>query len=217
MQEYTLKTKFAALDVPQAIEYLMDFGKIIEKAFEYRGSRPRLLGNLLVLERYCNTVQLGGAPEGFCSEHFAEYFADSCPDPYEWIAVEWSCDLLMQLVSIEGGRVDYENFEECGKLDLYWVPYVIEIIQVGVCGWLASAIVASNREADSEKSMTQVYNSLSREIVMYVQKDLKTALWAAPMEYEALRKEYGQYTLIPEQYAGVLKNDRRKKKRRRKK
>ena len=52
---------------------------------------------------------------------------------------------------------------------------------------------------------------------MYVQKDLKTALWAAPMEYEALRKEYGQYTLIPEQYAGVLKNDQRKKKRRRKK
>lgn len=33
MQEYTLKTKFAALEVPQAIEYLMDFGKIIEKAF----------------------------------------------------------------------------------------------------------------------------------------------------------------------------------------
>ncbi len=52
---------------------------------------------------------------------------------------------------------------------------------------------------------------------MYVQKDLKTALWAAPMEYEALREEYGQYTLIPEQYAGVLKNDQRKKKRRRKK
>ncbi len=39
--------------------------------------------------------------------------------------------------------------------------------------------------------MTQVYNSLSREIVMYVQKDLQTALLAAPMEYEALRKEYG--------------------------
>ena len=49
MQEYTLKTKFAALEVPQAIEYLMDFGKIIEKAFEYRDSRPRLLGNLLCL------------------------------------------------------------------------------------------------------------------------------------------------------------------------
>ena len=255
MQEYTLKTKFAALKVPQANEYLMDFGKIIEKAFEYRDSRPRLLGNLLVLECYCNTVQrglegletqlfvclryaqgllwdyLGGrvtaadfqdfandyyawfsekgvehndAPKGFCSEHFAEYFADSCPDPYEWVAVEWSCDLLMQLVSIEGGRVDYENFEECGKLDLDWVPYMLEIILETVCERLASAIVASNRKVDSEKSMIQVHNSLAQKIVKYVQNDLQMALLAAPAEYEVLRKEYAQYTIIPEQYAAWM-------------
>ena len=241
MQEYTLKTKFAALEVPQAIEYLMDFGKIIEKAFEYRDSRPRLLGNLLVLECYCNTVQRGlegletqlfvclryaqgllwdylgrrvtaadfqdfandyyawfsekgvehnDAPKGFCSEHFAEYFADSCPDPYEWVAVEWSCDLLMQLVSIEGGRVDYENFEECGKLDLDWVPYMLEIILETVCERLASAIVASNRKVDSEKSMIQVHNSLAQKIVKYVQNDLQMALLAAPAEYEALRNYF---------------------------
>ena len=240
------------MEVPQAIEYLMDFGKIIEKAFEYRDSRPRLLGNLLVLERYCNTVQrglegyetqlsvclryaqgllwdyLGGRVtaadfQDFANDYFAwllehcvgpsidlyeslyaEYFTDSCPDPLEWIAAEWSCDLLMKLVSIEGGRVDYENFEECGKLDLDWVPYVLEIIQVGVCGWLASAIVASNREADSEKSMTQVHNSLAQKIVKYVQNDLQMALLAAPAEYEVLRKEYAQYTIIPEQYAAWM-------------
>ena len=241
MQEYTLKTKFAALKVPQANEYLMDFGKIIEKAFEYRDSRPRLLGNLLVLECYCNTVQRGlegletqlfvclryaqgllwdylgrrvtaadfqdfandyyawfsekgvehnDAPKGFCSEHFAEYFADSCPDPYEWIAVEWSCDLLMKLVSIEGGRVDYENFEECGKLDLDWVPYMLEIILETVCERLASAIVASNRKVDSEKSMIQVHNSLAQKIVKYVQNELQMALLAAPAEYEALRNYF---------------------------
>lgn len=33
---------------------------------------------------------------------------------------------------------------------------------------------------------------------MYVQNDLQTALLAAPAEYEALRKEYGQYTIISE-------------------
>ena len=37
----------------------MDFGQIIEKAFEHSDSRVRLLGNLLVLERYCNTVRQG--------------------------------------------------------------------------------------------------------------------------------------------------------------
>ena len=252
IQEYTLKTKFAALEVPQAIEYLMDFGKIIEKAFEYRDSRPRLLGNLLVLERYCNTVQrglegyetqlsvclryaqgllwdyLGGRVtaadfQDFANDYFAwllehcvgpsidlyeslyaEYFTDSCPDPLEWIAAEWSCDLLMKLVSIEGGRVDYENFEECGKLDLDWVPYMLEIILETVCERLASAIVASNRKVDSEKSMIQVHNSLAQKIVKYVQNDLQMALLAAPAEYEVLRKEYAQYTIIPEQYAAWM-------------
>ncbi len=44
MEEYTLKTNFAALEDAQANEYLMDFGQIIEKAFEHSDSRPRLLG-----------------------------------------------------------------------------------------------------------------------------------------------------------------------------
>lgn len=100
--------------------------------------------------------------------------------------------------------MDYENFEECGKLDLDWVPYVLEIILVAVCERLASAIVASNRGVDLEKSMTQVHNSLAWEIVMYVQNDLQTALLAAPAEYEVLRKEYAQYTIIPEQYAAWM-------------
>ena len=59
MEEYTLKTNFAALVVPYANEYLIDFRNIVEKAFAHSDSRPRLLGNLLVLERYCNTVQQG--------------------------------------------------------------------------------------------------------------------------------------------------------------
>ena len=53
--------------------------------------------------------------------------------------------------------------------------------------------------------MTQVRKtSLFQEIVMHVQNDLQTALLAAPAEYEALRKEYGQYTIIPEQYAARM-------------
>ncbi len=40
---------------------------------------------------------------------------------------------------------------------------------------------------------------------MHVQIDLQTALLAASAEYEALRKEYGQYTIIPEQYAAWMR------------
>ena len=251
MEEYTLKTNFAVLVVPYANEYLIDFRNIVEKAFAHSDSRPRLLGNLLVLERYCNTVQqgltadkaqlcvclryaqgllwdyLGGrvaaadfqdfandyyawllehnvGPEGFCSEHFAEYFADSCPDAYEWFAVEWSCGLLMQLVSIEGGRVDHEDFEECEKLDFYGPLCMLDMME-DVCIGLTDTPVVSNRGTDLEKAMTQVRKtSLFQEIVMHVQNDLQTALLAAPTEYEALRKEYGQYTIIQEQYAARM-------------
>ena len=52
--------------------------------------------------------------------------------------------------------------------------------------------------------MTQVRISLVQEIVMHVQNDLQTAFLAAPTEYEALWKEYGQYTIIPEQYAARM-------------
>ena len=251
MAEYTLKTNFTALVEPYANEYLIDFRNIVEKAFVHSDSRPRLLGNLLVLERYCNTVQqgltadkaqlcvclryaqgllwdyLGGrvaaadfqdfandyyawllehnvGPEGFCSEHFAEYFADSCPDAYEWFAVEWSSGLLMQLVSIEGGRVDHEDFEECEKLDFYGPLCMLDMME-DVCIGLTDTPVVSNRGTDLEKAMTQVRKtSLFQEIVMHVQNDLQTALLAAPAEYEALRKEYAQYTIIPEQYAAWM-------------
>ena len=254
MEEYTLKTNFAALEDAQANEYLMDFGQIIEKAFEHSDSRMRLLGNLLVLKRYCNTVRQGLAGQGheaklsvclryaqgllwdylggriaaadfqdFANDYFAwllehcvgpsidlyeslyaEYFTDSCPDPLEWIAAEWSCDLLMKLVSIEGGRVDYENFEECGKLDFYRPLCMLDMME-DVCIGLTDTPVVSNRGTDLEKAMTQVRKtSLFQEIVMHVQNDLQTALLAAPTEYEALRKEYGQYTIIPEQYAARM-------------
>ena len=53
--------------------------------------------------------------------------------------------------------------------------------------------------------MTQVRKtSLFQEIVMHVQNDLQTALLAAPAEWETLRKEYGQHTILPERYAARM-------------
>ena len=249
MGEYTLKTDFAALEEPQAQEYLTDFGKIVEKAFAHSDSRPRLLGNLLVLERYCNTVRqgheaqlsvclryaqglhrdyLGGRVtaadfQDFANDYYAwllehcvepsidlyeslyaEYFADSCPESYEWFAVEWSSGLLMQLVSIEGGRVDCEDFEECGKFDFYRPLCMLDMME-DVCIGHTDTTVASNRGTDLEEAMAQVRKtSLFQEIVMHVQNDLQTAFLAAQTEYEVLRKKYGQYTIIPKQYAARL-------------
>lgn len=252
MGNYTLKTDFAALEESQAKEYLMDIRKIVENAFEGCDNRSRLLGNLLVLERYCNTVQQGLAaedaqlsvcfryaqgllwdylfgrvkaaefedfandyyawllehnvgepmenPEGF----YAEYFADSCPEAYEWFAIEWSSGLLMQLVSMEGGRVEYEEFEACRRVDFYGPQCMIDMLE-DACIELTDTTLISNRGADLEKAMAQVRKTaLFQEVVMHVQNDLQTALKAAPTEYEALRDQYRQYTIIPEQYAARL-------------
>ncbi len=139
-------------------------------------------------------------PEG----SYAEYFADSCPEAYEWFAVEWSAGLLMQLVSIEGERVDHDDFEGYTELDFYGPLYMIDMLG-DICIELTDTALVSNRGDDLEKAMTQVRKtSLFQEIVVHVQNDLQTALLASSAEYEALRKEYGQYTIIPEQYAARL-------------
>lgn len=252
MGEYTLKTDFAALEEPQAYKYLKDFKGIVEEAFEHSDNHRRLLANLLVLERYCNTVQQGLAADGaqlsvcfryaqgllwdylggrvttadfqdFANDYYAwllannvgepmdipegfyvEYFADSCLEAYEWFAVEWSSGLLMQLVSIEGGRVDYEGFEGCREIDFYGPLCMLDMLE-DACIELTDTILVSNRGTDLEAAMTQVRKtSLFQQIVMHVQNGLHTALLAASAEYEALRKEYGQYTFIPEQYAARL-------------
>lgn len=251
MGEYTLKTDFAALEEPQAYEYLTDMKNIVEKAFEHSDNRLRLLGNLLILERYCNTVQQGLAAEGaqlsvclryaqgllwdylggrvtaadfqdFANDYYAwliecnvgesmipegfyaEYFADSCPGAYEWTAVEWSSGLLMQLVSIEGGRVDDDDFEGVSRLDFYGPLHMLDMLE-DVCIELIDTTALSHNGANREKAIAQVHKSfLFQEIVMHVQNDLQKALLTAPTEYEGLRKEYGQYTIFPERYAARM-------------
>ena len=71
---------------------------------------------------------------------YAEYFADSCPESYEWFAVEWSSGLLMQLVSKEGGRVDYEDFGECGELDFYGPLCMLDMME-DVCIRLTDIVI----------------------------------------------------------------------------
>ena len=111
---------------------------------------------------------------------------------------------MMQLVSIEGGRVDHEDFEECGNLDFYGPLSMLDMLE-DVCIYLTDTPIASNRGADLEEAMAQARKtSLFQEIVMHVQNDLQTALLAAPAEWEALRKEYGQHTILPERYAARM-------------
>ena len=51
----------------------------------------------------------------------------------------------------------------------------------------------------------QVYQTpLFRQFIERIQNGLKAALSATPEQYSALREEYRQYAILPEEYAAKL-------------
>ena len=59
MSKYTLDTDFSALSGQKANNWILKFRGIAETAFKNSDNRSRLLGNLLVIERYVHTLQQG--------------------------------------------------------------------------------------------------------------------------------------------------------------
>ena len=52
--------------------------------------------------------------------------------------------------------MNYEDFEDCRKIDFYGLLCMLDIMLVDVCIWLTDTTIASSRGADLEKAMTQV-------------------------------------------------------------
>lgn len=231
MGNFTIDTDLAALDGAQTKAWLESFGNMIENAFIDCSNEQRLLGNLLVLVRYCNTLQQGLTGSGkrlslglqkamvllwdflegnavpaefadFSNDLYAcyyfdsvgdldelpepfyiEYFGDDRPCGYEWMAVEWAAGLLLQLVSIAGGAMDFDDFEDCRHVDFYGVHLLLDQL-----------------EGITEDGVIPPF----QEIAQVVQSDLRRARGAVLETYALLREEYQEYTLMPEKYAGKL-------------
>ena len=63
----------------------------------------------------------------------------------------------------------------------------------------------SNKAVDVMNAQEQVYQMpLFRQFIERIQNGLKAALSATPKQYPALREEYRQYTILPEEYAAKL-------------
>ncbi len=63
----------------------------------------------------------------------------------------------------------------------------------------------SNKAVDVMNAQEQVYQKpLFRQFIERIQNGLKAALSAAPKQYPALREEYRQYAILPEEYAAKL-------------
>ena len=251
--ECILDTDFSSLNVSQAEEWIRNFYKTAEAAFAGMDDCPRLLGNLLVIERFVNTVRRGLAEnrqsisdgltysldllwdclyrktgpldfQDFANDYYAcllannvgiweddaprdfyiKYIGKSERCAYEWMAVEWTSALLISLVSIAGGRVDFEDFEDCLKIDFYPAANMIDILE-DVCIWLTNTLPMSYKGSNLATAHREAQKTpLFQQAVSCIQRDLKTALTARPEQYPALREEYRKHTILPDGYAAKM-------------
>lgn len=87
-----------------------------------------------------------------------KYFTEREPEAYEWFAVEWCSGLLMQLVSIAGGRVDFEDFEDWEEIDFYGVYFLFDMLE-NICFQFTSTPLTLNGELDYTKAESQIHQT----------------------------------------------------------
>ena len=95
--------------------------------------------------------------------------------------------------------MDHEDFEECGNLDFYGPEYAG---YAGGCLYIPYRYARRIKQgAGSEEAMAQVRkNSLFQENCQRMSRTIcRRRFGRAPAEWEALRKEYGQHTILLEQ------------------
>ncbi|MDE7200491.1 MAG: hypothetical protein K2O91_00975 [Lachnospiraceae bacterium] len=257
MQEHTFQINISAIINSQTDEWNFELMDTIDHAFKGSDNHLRLLGNLLVMEQYINTLRQGLAASGktlstglecaysmlwdylndrisptafeeFANDYYDcllaynvgtttdapknfydKYFSDADPDAYELLAIEWSSGLLMQLVSIAGGHIDFEEFEGYEQIDFYGISIMLSILENACFGLLHVSHSLDMGESLTgellKKAMEQVHRSpLFQGIVKQVQICLHAALNAAPDTFEALHHENSQYTILPQEYASAL-------------
>ncbi len=64
MAKYTLDTEFSLLNGPKAHNWILRFRSMADAAFAGKDDRSRLLGNLLIMEQYVNTLKKGLSADG---------------------------------------------------------------------------------------------------------------------------------------------------------
>ena len=120
----------------------------------------------------------------------------------EWQILTWLSVLLMEVVAISGGWLDFEEYEQ--DVDFVEMEEMLNML-VDVFIDLTDTPLQSNKAVDVMNAQEQVYQTpLFRQFIERIQNGLKAALSATPEQYPALREEYRQYAILPEEYAAKL-------------
>ena len=120
----------------------------------------------------------------------------------EWQILTWLSVLLMEVVAISGGWLDFEEYEQ--DVDFVEMEEMLNML-VDVFIDLTDTPLQSNKAVDVMNAQEQVYQTpLFRQFIERIQNGLKAALSATPEQYPALQEEYRQYAILPEEYAAKL-------------
>lgn len=255
MAEYKLFADFTALNRKNAGDFVANFSILANEAFKNSSTKTRILGNLLVLEQYFNTIKQGleeiqDAPhpivykavdilwdylygktdisefEDFANNLYAcvlEYmvgeeltkeqaefyknnFSENDINSHNWSILSWASYLLLELSAINGGRVDFSEFEECDFIDFAQIDEMLNLLN-DACIEFADIDCPSNMAKDVIKAMEDVYETpLFQSIMVKIQKALKDALNAETKDYKNLREEYSCLTILEQEFAADFMN-----------
>ena len=123
----------------------------------------------------------------------------------EWQILTWLSVLLMEVVAISGGRLDFEEYEEYEQdVDFAEMEEMLNMLADAFIDFTNTPL-PSNKASDVMNAQEQVYQTpLFLQFIEGIQNGLKAALSATSEQYPALREEYRQYTILPEEYAAKL-------------
>ena len=139
------------------------------------------------------------------AEFYKKYVDIPWGSTCEWQILTWLSVLLMEVVAISGGRLDFEEYEEYEQdVDFAEMEEMLNMLSDAFID-LTNTPLPGGKASDVMNAQEQVYQTpLFRQFIERIQNGLKAALSSTPEQYPALREEYRQYALLPEEYAAKL-------------
>lgn len=180
-----------------ALDYLWDYLEGRAAATDFQDFANNIYAGSLA----CSVgEELTDTQEKFYQEHFH----DTELSPVERQIITWVSGLLVEVVAIEGGRLDFEEIADYERISFADIDDLIAFLTDAAIS-IAGISLLSDKGGDYARAAEQVYQTaLFRHMIEHIQNSLQTALNAAPEQYSSLRTEYQKYTIIPAEYIADL-------------
>lgn len=140
-------------------------------------------------------------------EFYQEHLGDADRSSHEWAILAWVGTLLVCVVGIQGGQLDFEETEGFDEIGFFDIEELLNSL-ADACIDLTGIQRVSSRAADLDLALEQVYQTkLYQNLLTLVQEGLRTALTTQLDQAAALREAASHRMILPKQYAADLTED----------